>query len=261
MTSDFYAIFIGTVVMFMMVSALFGFAFLYQRKLVKRQSEISEVKTLLQSEELKSAYALLEGQDAERERISHDLHDRMGGQLSTIKIYLDLLEETSLSAKQTELLEKLQASTSFAIDEIRAIAHDLNSSVLKFYGFQKAIEQLCKAINESKNVQIQSHMSILMEPDGKLSRDVYHVVQELITNTLKHANASEIRLEINSDDEEINLIYEENGIGFDVNQLTDGLGLQSMRLRIERYSGTLTVDSKIGVGSTFIIEIPMNHGK
>lgn len=258
MENDITLLFIGTIGIFLIVSTFIFFAYQYQKKLFLKEKENQKIQSLLKSEELKSAYALLEGQDAERQRVANDLHDRMGGQLSTIKIYLDLLESSELSEKQKGLVDKLQVSAQFAIDEVRAIAHDMNNSALNYYGFQKAVEQLCSALNETKNIQIQSHISISREIPTNSARDVYQVIQELVTNTLKHANASEIRLEITVSHDEMNVIFEDNGNGFDPRQEHVGIGLNSIQLRVEKYQGIFTVDSQHDRGSTFIIEIPLN---
>jgi len=245
--------------MLLMISGIIAFSYLYQKKISKKNQENKEIQSLLKSEELKSAYALLEGQDAERERVANDLHDRLGGQLSTVKIYLDLLEQSDLTKSQKELLDKLQVSTQFSIDEVRAIAHDLNNSALNYYGFQKAVEQLCSALNEAKNIEIQSHISIHTEIPAKVARSIYQVIQELFTNTLRHANATKVRLEATGMDAEINIIFEDNGVGFEKSKEHFGIGLKSIQLRVERINGNLIIDSTSGKGSTFIIEVPLSH--
>ena len=106
---------IGTSGMLLMMLAIIGFVYLYQKRINKKNTDFQQIQHLLKSEELKSAYALLEGHDAERQRVANDLHDRMGGQLSTIKIYLDLLQISELNEKQKDLVDKLHVSTQFSI--------------------------------------------------------------------------------------------------------------------------------------------------
>lgn len=243
--------------MFIIVSTFIFFAYLYQKKLTKKDREVREIEELLKSEELKSAYALLEGKDNERLRIANDLHDRMGGQLSTVKIYLDLLSETAPTEKQQALLEKLHHFTDTSIQEIRTIAHDLSNSMLDFQGFQKAIEQLCAVINESKKLQVSSHISLMDDVPLKVGREMYRVIQELMTNTLRHAAASKVNIDITVDKEEFTLIFEDNGRGFVFHDNTEGLGLKSVRLRIERNGGRLSIESTPNRGATFIVEIPL----
>lgn len=249
----------GTAGMLIIVSTFIFFAYLYQKKLNKKELEMREIEELLKSEELKSAYALLEGKDNERLRIANDLHDRMGGQLSTIKIYLDLLAETSLSEKQQEWWGKLNDSTENAIEEIRSIAHDLGNSTLDYYGFQSAIEQLCTVINESKKMNVLLNVSMLDELTPKLAREMYQVIQELMTNALRHADATNVHLDITVVKEEFTLIFEDNGRGFNTDEHSEGLGLKSIQLRVERNGGQITIDSQPTRGTTFIIDIPLNN--
>ncbi|MDG1332300.1 MAG: ATP-binding protein [Crocinitomicaceae bacterium] len=259
MSGDLAILLIGTAGMLLMLIAFMTFAYRNQKQLMKKEVKVREINELLKSEELKSAYALLEGQDNERQRISNDLHDRMGGQLATIKIYLDLLNETQLSDDQQKLLNNILESTSSSIDEVRAIAHDLNSSTLKYYGLQKAIEHLSEAINASKKTHVTYHFSINHDLESRFMRDVYHIIQELMTNSLKHAGATKIHIELTSLKDELNLIFEDNGIGFTHSDQHEGIGLKSIGLRVERYQGTLTIDSTPTRGSSFIVEIPISH--
>ncbi len=256
MNSDFTIILLGTFAMTFMITVMFAFAYLYQKKINRKRIELTQIEELLRSEELKSAYALLEGQDKERQRVANDLHDRMGGQLSTLKIFLDLLEGTNLDTKQKELITKLQSSAQTSIEEVRSIAHDMSNSTLNYFGLQKAIEHLCEVISESKKINVTQHIEINVELSTELMRDLYQIIQELITNTLRHAQASKIHLELNALRDGINLIYEDNGTGFDSSAPYKGIGVRSLNMRTERYNGTVIIDSKLGKGTTFIIEIP-----
>jgi signal transduction histidine kinase len=256
--NDLTILLIGTTVMFLVISALILFVYLYQKRLIKQKGEKKELEELLKSEELKSTYSLLEGQDNERERIAQDLHDRMGGQLSTIKIYLDLLSNTPSSGRQNELLQKLHEATDSSIHEVRTIAHDLSSSSLTIYGLSKSIEHLCRAISDSKKLEATLFSSITTEIPKQVARDVYLILQELITNTLKHAEAQTIRIDLTAVEEELNIIYQDDGKGFELFRIENrGMGLEGLRLRIKKYRGNLNIESEKNQGSTFIIEIPL----
>lgn len=250
---------IGTSVMFLVVATLVFFAYQYQRKLIKERSETQEIQELLKSEELKSAYALLEGQDKERERIAQDLHDRMGGQLSTINMYLDLLEKEQLNPKQQELVLKVKKATDSTIEEVRNTAHDLSNSTLNYYGLSKAIEHLCVVLRDSKKIAVQFHSSVQQDIPSLIARDIYNVIQELITNTIRHAEAQEIRIELTSIEDEVNLIYEDNGKGFDSNAKKSGIGTKNIKLRVQKHNGNVVVESNERIGTSYIIEIPLNY--
>lgn len=256
MKNDLVILLIGTTVMFLTVGTLIIFAYFYQKKLNKKNSKNKELEDLLKREELKSAYALIEGQDIERERVAQDLHDRLGGHLSTIQIYLDLLMNTELSKEQQKHLTALNHASTTSIQEVRSIAHALSSSSLILHGLEKGIEHLCQVVNDSKRIEAKSFISIIVEIHKELAMDIYQIIQELITNTLKHANASLIRIDLTAIQGEVNLIYQDNGKGFDINQLSNGIGLNGLKLRVEKHQGNINIETKKGEGVTFILEIP-----
>lgn len=257
MQSDLTIVLIGTTAMVLVVVSLFMFTFLYQRKIRHRRNELREIEKLLKAEELNAAYALLEGQDKERERIAQDLHDRLGGQLSTVQIYLDLLEKSRMTPEQEDLLVILQREMNTSIRETRAIAHDLGNSTLNYYGLSKALEHLCQVVHNSKKIEMECYITLERNLSQELAKDVYQMIQELITNTLRYAQASKIRLEVTGIQDELTIIYEDNGIGFDPDQLSPGMGLKSIQTRCQKHKGNFHMESS-NKGATFIIEIPLN---
>lgn len=257
MNNDLAILLVGTFGMLLLVTAFIAFAYLHQKRMRAQDLEKREIEALLKNEELKSAYAFLEAQDLERERIANDLHDRMGGQLSTLKIYLDLLNQENEEKKRCALLEKMNEGLQHSIQDIRNVAHDLNSATLKHYGLKKAIEHLVEAVNASGKTSVKCHLSLHMELPKNVMRDLYMIVQELMNNTLKHAKASAVRIELTAIDGEINLIFEDNGIGLPA-KVQFGLGLESIRLRIQRYDGTFQMEAAPQKGTTFITEIVLN---
>lgn len=256
MKSDFTTVFIGTAAMVLVVGTLLVFSYFYQRKMLRRSNEIREIEKLLKAEELNAAYALIAGQDRERERIAQDLHDRLGGQLSTVQIYLDLLEKSKLTEEQEALILVLQREMKHSIEEVRSIAHDLGNSTLNYYGLKKGLEHLCEIISESKKIQVEHYITLERNLNQELAKDVYQIIQELITNTLRYASASVIRLELTGIVDELTIIYEDNGLGFDQDQVSIGMGLKGIQTRCQKHQGTFHLESS-NKGSTFIIEIPL----
>jgi len=259
MTNDLTILLIGTFGMLTLIIAFIAFAYLYQKKMRAKEREKQEIESLLKDEELKSAYAILETQDQERDRIANDLHDRMGGQLSTLKIYVDLLNQEKDEKKRCELLEKMNEGLQHSIHDIRNIAHDLSSATLKHYGLKKAIEHLEEAINDSGKVEVKYHLSVHVQLENQLVRDIYLIVQELTNNALKHSKADTIRIELTAINGDVNLIFEDNGIGFS-DQKNVGLGLESIYLRVQRYEGEIQRESSPKNGTSYVIEIPLKDG-
>jgi two-component system NarL family sensor kinase len=258
---DLTILLLGTLGMLTMIGALLFFAYLYQQKMTRKQREMGEIEQLLKREELKSAYALLEGQENERQRIAQDLHDGIGGALSTIRIYLDLLQSEKMAYPREELIGKLQHLTDEVITNIRDVAHNLHHSALTYFGLEKAIGHLCGAVQESSGIRVKCHVSIHRPLSQPLVHDIYKIIQELLNNALKHAKASTILIELTALGNEVNLIFEDNGAGFNANNETRGMGLRNLTVRTQRYGGRLTVEAAPGKGASFIIEIPLEHDR
>jgi hypothetical protein len=258
--NDLVTLVLGTASMLLMVVAIIGFAFFFQRKLINKERAYRDIEKLLQKQELQSAYSLIQGQDDERKRIASEVHDNLGSMLATAKIYsgLTLKEQSTdevnrLNRELNELILKLTV-------EVRKISHSLYANTLKNFGLAAAIEQLCQAISNSSKINVVSIIDVNQTPGGEPMLHIYRIVQELFTNTLKHAQATAVRFEITQiNGGEITIIYEDDGIGFDVQAAhTSSMGLQNIRSRVQRLHGEIKIDSS-SRGSTFIIEIPLPH--
>ncbi|WPR73301.1 sensor histidine kinase [Algoriphagus sp. NG3] len=254
--NDLITLVLGTSSMLLMLAAIIFFAFLFQRKLNKKQQAYREIEKLLGKQELKTAYSLIEGQDQERKRIAGEIHDNIGNLMATLKIFSDLVLQKAQDPEVKRLNMKINDITETVTAEIRKIAHSLDTGVIQNFGFNPAIDQLREAIQSSGKIEFFTQIDI----DNKLSKNIslhlYRIIQELITNTLKHGQATKIRLEITQLENEISAIYEDDGVGFDANATSKhGIGLPNIQSRVNHMQGELTIHSGER-GSTFIIEIP-----
>lgn len=257
--SDLITLVLGTSSMLLMLFAIIFLAFLFQRKLIKKQSDFREIEKLLEKQELKSAYLLIEGQDQERKKIASEIHDNIGNLLATLKIFSDL----SLQKEQNQELKKLNLKINQIAEtvsnEIRKISHSLDTGTVQNFGFKAAIEQLQEAIQTSGKLDLSLHVEMENQLSRETSINLYRIIQEMITNTLKHSKATKARLEITELNSEIIAIYEDNGIGFEpVDSQKSGIGLQNIKSRIDHLEGELKINSTKS-GSTFIIEIPTSQ--
>lgn len=248
---------IGTSAMILMMLAIIMFALAFQRKLARKAKEYREIEKLMQQQELNSAYSLIEGQEQERKRIAAELHDNIGGLLATLKIYSDL----TLNKKEVEDIKRLnnkinEVSISLG-EEVRKLSHELDLRTLSGFGLKVAIEHLCEAITDSGKLLVAPFVDIQKPMIELHSLHLYRIIQELITNTLKHSGATRVRVELTQIDEYITLIYEDNGHGFDLNLSEKGMGMKNINARVNQINGKLTFDSSSN-GTTCIIEI-INH--
>lgn len=220
------------------------------KKLRKREGELhtQEVGQLIQHQELKSINAMLEGEEKERKRIAEDLHDRVGSMLSAMKLQSDPSDE-----KMVGLLDE-------TADEVRRISHNLETQVLNRFGLAAALEDLAEKIKNSGKVEFELHHLDLDERlDNKIEINTYRIVQELISNSLKHSQATVITTQVNCVADQLIVMVEDNGIGFDslVVKELGGMGLNNVASRTFELNGNFNVDSNKGQGTAITVEIPL----
>jgi signal transduction histidine kinase len=237
----------------MMLTIIF-FVQRFQKKLAARNKAYLEIEKLVNQQELRSAYSLLEGQEIERKRIAAELHDNIGGLVATLKIYSDLTLVPTDRSEIDRLNDKINKLSENLGQEVRKLSHELDLSTLSGFGLKVAVEHLAEAITESGKLHVIAVINLSTAIDDQVSLNLYRIVQELLTNTMKHAHAKTSRIEITGVDNEYTLIYEDDGSGFDQQSTAvHGIGLKNIKARCESIRSNLTIDTSPR-GSTFIIE-------
>ncbi len=230
----------------------------FLRNKIKTQKIVQKNRQKLFTQELKTkkALSLIEGQENERNRLAKELHDGLGGQLAGVKSIIQTISTDNIQEKTIIVNKHLSSS----IKSLRNISHDLSATFLKNKDFDVLIQQLIKQSFENKTIQTE----ISIFPSQKINElseryklNIYRVLQESFQNIIKHAKANFVSVSILID-EEINMLIEDNGIGFNTNIKTNGIGLQNIKDRIQSLNGTLHVDSELNKGTTLNINIPYN---
>ncbi|WP_271406175.1 tetratricopeptide repeat-containing sensor histidine kinase [Tenacibaculum soleae] len=227
-----------------------------QSELNKKEKEINlqKVTTLYKEKELELIKANITGRDLERERIAQELHDSIGGNLAAIKLQL-----ASSNISNPTYIKKVSIQIDDTYNQVRNISHSLVSDKKKGDDFCDEIEMYLNNIGDSSNITA----SFTAHPKKKINdlpqeikTEVFKIIQELITNTLKHAKASFMELNVNlSDKKRLNIMFEDNGVGFNFYETKKGLGYLNIKNRLKRINGKLMVDSKKGRGTIINIEI------
>jgi signal transduction histidine kinase len=221
-----------------------------KRKINEMELEIKDGKLdeLLTNQEAKALSAILKGQEEERERIAQELHDRLGGTLAALKL--------SLRKPGNHVAEEDMEIVNEAVKEVRSISHNLSTGLIQRYGFNQALKQLFKRMQGSDEMKYDLYLHPQIAKLGQaVGIELYRIVQELLSNTIKHANASFVSVQTNFDDNTFNLIYEDDGKGFDVKIASKGIGLENVNKRVKRLKGNLNIDSAPGRGTIVIIEL------
>lgn len=222
----------------------------------KAKIHVQEVEELLQEQELKMVNAALEGQEVERKRVAKDLHDRLGSMLTTLKWQFDSLMEST--ATPVKPLEEANHLLDEAYHEVRRIAHDMNSGVLAKFGLVPALEELAQSLQKDGLLQVEIVTFGLQKRLATTLEIIsYRIIQELVGNILKHAQASQITIQVSRLENHLQLAVEDNGRGFDPIKIATGMGLKNIEARLQNLQGKLDIDSGKGGGTGIFIDIPL----
>lgn len=219
--------------------------------LIYRLKEKKKKLLLVQENETRRMQAVVRSQDNERNRIAKDLHDGIGNKLTVFK---NILHQETLSNQEVSYLRN---ETKDLMKEVREISHDLSLSFIQKKTMSDLIVDLLVTFQEK--TFIKTELSIY--PNNALDNitdekktHLFRIIQELLTNIDKHASATFVMLSITKSQQQLTLILEDNGCGFDIKQNKKGIGITNIQERIELIKGLITIDSTIGSGTTFIIE-------
>jgi PAS domain S-box-containing protein len=211
-----------------------------------------------QSEDLILA-TILETEDRERARLAKDVHDNLGQILMAVSLNLESVSrETNLLGNKNQ--NKLSNALHYlgqAIQESRELAHSLMPKAISDYGYTLAVQSLIEKLG-AEHVEINFYHNLEKERlNAKIELALFRITQEALTNILKHSEAAEVTIQLIKHSDQLILTIEDNGKGFDYNQQQKYFGINSMRTRASAISGIFTVDTKLGGGTTLMIEIPL----
>ncbi|MDT7831907.1 sensor histidine kinase [Flavobacteriaceae bacterium S356] len=236
-----------------------------RKRLIAEQGKELETQknlTLLKEQEISTINAMVEGQEKERKRVAEDLHDNLGSVLATLKLHFENLRINKKRQKvdQDLLFDKTENLIDEAYLKVRSIAHAKNSGVIANEGLLVAVQMMADKISSANKISIEVvHFGLDTPLENSLEIAVFRIIQELTTNILKHGQAANATINVSRHDAMLTIIVEDNGIGFNVNEidLKTGMGLHSIRTRIEHIKGELIIDSTQNKGTTIIINIPI----
>ena len=208
---------------------------------------------ILQREKLN---AEIEAADEQRSLIATELHNDIGPYLSSIKMRLQLIESAA-----SDELEACKAALDKCVNQVRGMAKQLAPISIFNISFQEAIAQYINEVNVKKDLAIQFNElhKVVLAPDQ--NSQLYRIIQEVIQNTIKHAQAKTLIIEISKEGGVMLIRTSDDGIGYDLatiraqNKL--GLGLLGIHSRIEYLNGTLSVSDDLSKGTRYIMRIPI----
>ena len=242
----------------MCLLGLMGFLIVNRKTL---QQKIAEEKlyNLEQKQKLIAIDNIMQGQEEERKRIAKDLHDGLGGLLTSASLQMQKINNEIKNFENLQFVKRAENLIDTASAELRRIAHDMMPDALVNLGLKSAILDLSHEINETSNIKVDtyfSHEEFLLE--DKLQVAIYRIVQELTHNAVKYSKASNLLIQLMDTGANYELTVEDNGVGFDFEEAKNmsGMGLQNLETRLNYLDAKFQFDNKNG--ASYLIRIPKN---
>jgi signal transduction histidine kinase len=219
-------------------------------------------RQMLKNEELKSIHqhalltSIIAAQEEEKKRIAANLHDELGATLSIARMSMVQLEE-QLSDQNKADLQRIRSISEVAIDTMRRISHELMPYQLEMFGMIKTLQDVIRKIEDIKDIHIQfSAMDEHQRWPAPIELGLYRICMELINNTLKHAQAKYIHIQMDQFEDMLSLTYRDDGKGIPENYESDGIGVKNMQARVNALRGTMNVQNDTS-GMVAFIKIPI----
>jgi PAS domain S-box-containing protein len=206
--------------------------------------------------------ATIDGQEAERREIGKELHDNIGQQLTTIKLFLDMVKSTADDVT-IEMANMALKGVSDVINEIRSMSRALVPYTLKDLGLVESIRELVDAVSRAQLTKIDFVYKDFEEeavPENQ-KLTLFRIVQEQLNNIAKHAEAKNVSIAVKNTDEKVLLEIKDDGKGFSPKKVRNGLGITNIRNRAELFGGSAQVLSQPGKGCTLKVSIPLSHSQ
>ena len=232
----------------------------YNRNQLKQKAKLQQ--TVFEQQQL-AANAVMKAEEKERQRIAKDLHDGVGQMMSAAKMNLSAFEnEIQFSSPDQKIsFERIIGLVDESCKEVRTVSHQMMPNMLLKSGLGKAVAEFLDKIDQ-KVIKVNLHVEGLQE---RLNEDVeivlYRVLQECVNNVIKHSGASKLDIALIKDNDGVSATIEDNGKGFDMQQLGDetGIGLKNMKARIEFLQGTIDFDTAPGKGTLVALFLPITN--
>ena len=247
-------------ILFIVAAAILMISILLYRTFRQRQKlQHQRIGELEKEKQLNATEAVLKGEEQERTRLAKDLHDGLGGMLSGIKYGLQNMKgNLIMSPANTQAFERSMDMLDSSIKEMRRVAHNMMPEALVKFGLDTALRDYCNDININGALRV-SYQSFGLDHatlDQTMAITTYRIIQELISNTLKHAAAKTAIVQVTKTDQQLVLTVEDDGKGFDTAILkqSKGIGWINIQHRVEFLKGKLDVISQEEKGTSVHIE-------
>jgi two-component system NarL family sensor kinase len=248
-------IMIGISALFVMVVVLMYM--LYRRRQLKQEARLQT--EIIKQQDI-ATQSVLEAEEKERKRIAGDLHDGVGQMMSAVKMNLSSLASKIQLTNEHDaaLLDKTILLVDESCKEVRSVSHNMMPNALLKAGLSSAVKEFIDKIDHSK-LQVNLYTEGLQQRmANNVETVLYRVIQEIVNNVIKHAEANQLDISLIKDADGISCTVEDNGKGFDFSSTenVEGIGLKNIQTRINYLKGTVEWDSSTGKGTLVAIHVP-----
>jgi signal transduction histidine kinase len=202
---------------------------------------------------------VVSAQELERRRLARELHDETGQALTSILLGLRGLEEAKDEETLRTMVGEVRELVRSTLQDVRRLAVELRPKTLDDFGLVAALERLTESFSEQTGIAVEfvPNLSPARLPP-EIETALYRIVQESLTNVVKHARAENVSIVLTRKDDRVSVVVEDDGVGFEPGrERGDGLGLVGMRERVGLLGGRVTIESRPGAGATFVAEVPL----
>lgn len=225
----------------------------------KQKIQSDRIHILQQQREILQLKSIMHGEEQERTRLARELHDGIGGMLAAVRMHLSITQNRVADGKNVDTAPILHMIDD-TISEVRKTAHNLMPDVLLRHGLIQSLRIYCATISSGTglHVDLQVHNEI-SDFDTSVALHIYRIVQELIQNIIKHAQATEVIIQIRQLEDLLVIMVEDNGTGFDKEEAAGGIGMKNLQSRVQTLQGVFSVESEKDHGTTTYIEFNLHE--
>jgi signal transduction histidine kinase len=201
---------------------------------------------------------VVEAQELERRRLARELHDQTGQELTSVLLGLKAVEEAKSGAERAEALAAVREQVVETLHDVRRLAVELRPKALDDFGLVPALERLRDTFAEQTGMRVDLESRIRERLPTDVETALYRIVQEALTNVVKHAQATAVSIVLAPKDRAVTALIEDDGRGFTPDGSGEGLGLLGMGERLALFGGRLKIESSHGAGTTIVAEVPLS---
>lgn len=237
--------------------SVIGFGLWRRKNIHKQKLQQERIDNLQKKMEIERLNATIDGEEKERTRIARELHDGIGALLTGAKMNFELVRKNHQYEHNADFAEGIKLLEETA-SGLRETAHNIMPEVLMQEGLSNAVRSFCERMTGKGGTVINFQtLGASENMDATFDLPVYRIIQELIQNIRKHANASTALVQMNfHDDGGVDITVEDDGVGMDVSiaNKTNGMGLKNIKERVKQLAGRIDINSSIGKGTSVYIE-------